>query len=90
MSEVAYNPGLTSAGANAHTDWTGGGGIINSLGVMLGGLNSDPGNPGSGKPGSSTTAPDITGGVGPPSSWKGIFWAIVIVVGVLTLGKKVI
>lgn len=90
MSEIAYNPGLTSAGANSHTDWTGGGGIINSLGVMLGGLNSDPGQPNSGKPGSATTAPDITGGVGPSSSWKGIFWGIVIVVGVLTLGKKVL
>ena len=88
MSEVAYNPGLTSAGANSHTDWTGGGGLINSLGVMLGGLYSDPGQNGSGKPGSSTTSPDLVAGSGPPSSWKGIFWAIVIVVGVLTLGKK--
>jgi hypothetical protein len=88
MSEIAYNPGLTSAGADRASDWTGGSGIINSLGVMLGGANSDPGQPGSGKPGTATVAPTLLDGVGPSSSWKGLFWGIVIVVGVLTLGKK--
>ena len=86
--ETAYNPGLTSAGANSHNDWTGGGGIINSLGAMLGGLNSDPGNPGSGKPGSATVAPDATANTGTPSGLKNIFWALAIVVGVFAIMKK--
>ena len=86
--EVAYNPGMTSAGANSHTDWTGGGGIINSLGTMLGGLVSDPAQPGSGKTGSATTSGDATAGTGAPSGLKGAFWAMVIVLGVFALAKK--
>lgn len=86
--EVDYNPGMTSAGANSHTDWTGGGGIINSLGTMLGGLNADPGQPNSGKPGSNTTEGAQSSGSGSPSGMKGVFWALVIVVGIFALTKK--
>ena len=88
--EIAYNPGLTSAGANSHSDWVGGGGIINSLGAMLGGLASDPGQPGSGKTGSAVTSPDVAAGTGAHSGAKHVLWAVVIVVGILTLAKKVV
>jgi hypothetical protein len=87
--DVAYNPGMTSAGANSVSDWTGGGGFINSLGVMLGGATSDPGQPGSGKPGSITTSPDLISGTGAPSGLKGAFWALVITVGIFALLRKV-
>jgi hypothetical protein len=86
--DIAYNPGLTGASANSHTDWTGGGGLINSLGPMLGGLNSDPAQPGSGKPGSPATSDAASSGTGAPAAGKGLFWALVVVAGVLMLAKK--
>ena len=85
--EISYNPGLTSAGGNSVNDWTGGGGIINGLGTMLGGLNSDPGKPGSGKPGSSTTSAAASSGGHEPAAGKNMLWAAAVVVAVFLLWK---
>ncbi len=65
MNVIGTHPSQTIAAPDTYTQWTGGSGILDGVGMMMGGAVADPATPGSGNPGSPTTGDAKTAGVGP-------------------------
>lgn len=78
-----------TAAPNSVGAWTGAGEVIGSLGMMLGGLASDPGTPGSGKPGSATTSGDSTAETGPRPRGAQLLLLAGFVVALVFVLKKI-
>ncbi len=86
MNVIGIHPGLSTNAPDSYTQWTGGSGIIDALGMMLGGRAADPATPGSGDPGSTTTEGAKTSGVDPQNkNGKMLLMAAAVVLAVLLL-----
>jgi len=68
MNVLGIHPANEIPAPSSYTQWTGASGILDKLGVMMGGAAADPAQPGSGKTGSATTSGDATAAVGPGGS----------------------
>jgi hypothetical protein len=86
---IGVHPGNTVAAPDSYTAWTGASGILDKLGIMMGGRIADPGTPGSGDTGSPTTGDARTSGVGPDQGGSGKMLLIAAaVVALVFLAKK--
>lgn len=89
MAEViGVHPSTMTAAPNSVGAWIGGGEIMGSLGMMMGGLVSDPGAAGSGAPGSSTVSGDSSASTGPRPQASKMLLAALLVVGLVFALKK--
>lgn len=79
---IGVHPGVSVVAPDTYTAWTGASGILDKLGLMIGGRVADPATPGSGNPGSPTTMGAQTSGVGPEIPTQ----KLIIIAGCIALG----
>ena len=79
---IGMHPGTTVAAPDSYTQWTGAAGILDRLGIMMGGRVADPAPPRSGDPGSPTPGGAQNAGVGPLMDTK----TLIVIAGVVAIG----